>query len=244
MVRAWKRDKILARAGLVILMGACALAMSASRAQATLIDHFTEVMEGASWSITAGPTPGAEATVVETGLSSVLGGNRTTMIHFVTDGNVRMTRASLAPADQHVLFFSNDADVIGWMKLTYDGMENYDYTDGGLAYAIEFRLKHSDLALTATIAVTSSIYGTSSVVVAMPSGGPTEFVVPFTSFSVPAAFTDMDSIEFLFDPGTTRDVDLSIDAITQRVVPEPVTMLGVFLGIGSVGAYIRKRRMA
>ena len=29
-----------------------------------------------------------------------------------------------------------------------------------------------------------------------------------------------------------------------KLVPEPLTMLGMFLGVGSVGAYIRKRRMA
>ena len=29
----------------------------------------------------------------------------------------------------------------------------------------------------------------------------------------------------------------------STAVPEPLTMLGMFLGLGSVGAYIRKRRM-
>ena len=28
------------------------------------------------------------------------------------------------------------------------------------------------------------------------------------------------------------------------VVPEPLTMLGMFLGLGGVGAYIRRRRQA
>ena len=37
---------------------------------------------------------------------------------------------------------------------------------------------------------------------------------------------------------------LAVDDVRAEVVPEPLTMLGMFLGLGSVGAYIRRRRRA
>ncbi len=42
--------------------------------------------------------------------------------------------------------------------------------------------------------------------------------------------------------GNARDYNLVL-AITESAVPEPLTMLGLFLGLGSVGNYIRSRRM-
>lgn len=35
-----------------------------------------------------------------------------------------------------------------------------------------------------------------------------------------------------------------IPVLVPTVIPEPLTMLGLFMGLGTVGAYIRKRRMA
>lgn len=53
-------------------------------------------------------------------------------------------------------------------------------------------------------------------------------------------FTDLD-----IDPTDTRDwMSSSSDDCGGWIIPEPLTVIGAFMGIGSLGAYIRKRRMA
>ena len=48
-----------------------------------------------------------------------------------------------------------------------------------------------------------------------------------------------------FEDGTDADFQDFVAQVSKVVpVPEPLTMLGMFLGLGSVGAYIRRRRMA
>ena len=66
----------------------------------------------------------------------------------------------------------------------------------------------------------------------------------FSNFSDTTAslFTSADEVEFFFE-GTEVELDMTVDMIRQHV-PEPLTMLGMFLGLGSVGAYIRKRRLS
>ena len=43
--------------------------------------------------------------------------------------------------------------------------------------------------------------------------------------------------------GYADDFTLNGKTYTFEPIPEPLTMLGMFLGLGSVGAYIRRRRM-
>jgi hypothetical protein len=238
-----KRGKLLKRAGLVILMGACAMLLSASQASAMLIDHFTDT-EAATLDFTRGAPDCATTTVLETGLD-VLGGRRETTLMRDHDGSGGFTRVFLDPVDAHVLFWSNDANVVGELTLRYDGMTALDYTEGGVANAVAFNLKHTDLNAICDITVESTLKGTGMATVNMPSGlGDVFYVVPFLSFTNAAAFESMDAIEFRFYSADVADVDLSIDAIEQTYIPEPLTMLGMVFGLGGVGAYIRKRRMA
>jgi len=52
-------------------------------------------------------------------------------------------------------------------------------------------------------------------------------------------------VELLGDREETTWINAFFDdtSLQIAVVPEPLTMLGMFLGLGSVGAYIRRRRM-
>ena len=53
------------------------------------------------------------------------------------------------------------------------------------------------------------------------------------------SFTDGFASQFVPDGyGSGFEATLKLQA-----VPEPLTMVGMFLGLGSVGAYIRKRRI-
>jgi hypothetical protein len=241
-----KRGKLLKRAGLVILMGACAMLLSASQASAKLIDHFTDT-EAATLDFNTGGTGSdcVTVTVLETGLSGVLGARRETTLMRDHDGSGGFTRVFLDPVDAHVLFWSNDANVVGELTLRYDGMTALDYTEGGVANAVAFNLKHTDLNAICDITVESTANGNGMATVNMPGGaGDVFFVVPFLSFTNASAFESMDAIVFRFYTADVADVDLSIDAIEQTYIPEPLTMLGMVFGLGGVGAYIRKRRMA
>lgn len=61
------------------------------------------------------------------------------------------------------------------------------------------------------------------------------------------AYAETDATHIARGYATVQDSGLSQDAIPVLVptfIPEPLTMVGLFFGLGSVGAYIRKRRMA
>jgi len=58
-------------------------------------------------------------------------------------------------------------------------------------------------------------------------------------------YLDPMPILYAFVDRDTSDQDQLwlLDGGTETYIPEPVTVLGMFLGLGSVGAYIRRRRM-
>jgi hypothetical protein len=61
------------------------------------------------------------------------------------------------------------------------------------------------------------------------------------------AYAETDAKLIIRGLATVQDTALGEDNIPVLVptfVPEPLTMVGLFLGLGSVGVYIRKRRMA
>jgi len=79
----------------------------------------------------------------------------------------------------------------------------------------------------------------------IPVGGTGQFTVHSTA-AVPQtnlksfSFNTIDYWYSYFD-GTDDHLDFEGSG---TVVPEPLTMMGMFLGLGSVGAYIRRRRRA
>jgi hypothetical protein len=70
------------------------------------------------------------------------------------------------------------------------------------------------------------------------------------SLAPPPGFAQLADFEILFDidpdptGGTSGWGVTSQDPVAFQVIPEPVTMVGAFLAVGSIGAYIRKRRSA
>jgi len=53
-----------------------------------------------------------------------------------------------------------------------------------------------------------------------------------------------DIISFRSDPDSFFDnfIDTKIEEIKEKVIPEPITMAGVLLGIGGLAGYVRRRR--
>jgi len=68
-----------------------------------------------------------------------------------------------------------------------------------------------------------------------------------SGYAVPAGLSADFEIRFNFDPSETSAPPwgaASDDPSKFSVIPEPVTMLGLFLGVSGLGQYLRKRRLA
>jgi hypothetical protein len=236
-----KRGKFLKRAGLVILMGACAMLLSATQASATELDHFDD--GGISLTVTS-VTP--TDSVFQTSLANVgLGGARLARLDFVS-GSLSGTAVTLIDVDcvTHALSFSNDATTTSKLTLRYGDTDNDGDgdADADVTGCDEFFLNMTTNDLGTTIdwyvTDTDGIVDVSSQVVASPSG----VIFPFSDFNL----VDLSSVAMIeVVVNGVVNGDYVIDALECRTtIPEPLTMLGMFLGLGGVGAYIRKRRMA
>ena len=67
-----------------------------------------------------------------------------------------------------------------------------------------------------------------------------------SGYAVPAGLSADFEIRFNIDPSDTGAPPwgaVSDDPVKFGIIPEPVTMLGVFLAVGSLGGYLRRRRM-
>lgn len=253
MVNELQRGKLLKRAGLVILLGACAMLMSATQASAVLIDHWSDAFDCTSGTLTvnsANPTQ----TDTQSGLA-VRGGTRVTTLTFQGDLGTGLTgtstsRTTLVTFVNTVLTYNNDTGVTSKLDSFYNGggAGLGDLTGGGIDSFMSLRLLQTDQGAEASITVKDT-HGNSATLMDSTVGGllfpGTTFFYPFASFTG-VDFTSVLSVNLeLTQVSPQNSVDFAVDVLeTGNPVPEPLTMLGVFLGVGGVGAYIRKRRMA
>ena len=248
-----RRGKFLRRAGLVILMGACAMLLSASQAKAVLIDHFID----GDFTL-AVAFNGAAASAQQTG--SMLGGYRD--VTLIADGGSSQSEHAIVNQNPAIgypshLSWSEDDSIYGRLILKYDangGGLNSEFTDGGastqllVGYETDGHRVDLTVEVVTGLGTTGQQTATASVTIpASPIGGTA--VIPFSAFVANNALinlTDLDRITYTFNSSQAVGYggDYYFDLLGSGTVPEPVTMLGMFLGLGSVGAYIRKRRMA
>lgn len=239
-----KRGKFLKRAGLVILMGACAMLLSA-QAGAVVIDHFEYDVD---FGLTVTPTSPSDC-ITQTGLTgqspatkNVLGGTRIVLLDYVADtGGAANGTADMFTA-QSMLDYSNTSGFQSKLRLIYNGSDSspWNLTAGGATF-LKIVYIDSDLGSTTKCTLTDSLANTFTLSSSTPTGASIEYFML-------AAFTGVDEtsitrIEFEIDAIPSGDYQIH-DLETGGNVPEPLTMLGMFLGLGGVGAYIRKRRMA
>jgi hypothetical protein len=244
-----KRGKLLKRAGLVILMGACAMLLSASQAKALVIDHFDDGV----FAISVPDAPGS-ADSGEVVAATVVGGFRKVHLIWSTPPSDpgESARANVQ-ANSSRLIWNEDDSIAGTLDVLYDGggtgispLVDLD-ADGSTGFAVGTDMGDGAL-YHVTITITDSGGNTSSV-----SGSDINhntlnvLFLPFSSLSGTADINTVKSIDFLFDSNGAHGVDDGGDYhihFLETTVPEPLTMLGMVFGLGSVGAYIRKRRMA
>ncbi len=241
----------------VLALCVCALVLSASRASATTIDTFDDDFNDLTVSSAV-----HDQFDCQTGLANVLGGTRKIHLQWLAgDVGPEAAAAITSSVGGMYLDYSNPADgVIGgaWdtaltllydgdpTPLTNDGTENghFNLSNSSVLYILA---DGADIATTAHWTLTDQ---DSSDTVDVPIGAipfltPTLLLTPLGSFNG-IDFTDLKSIQLTIDGPNAGDY--RFDEIGHRdgfgQIPEPLTILGLFLGVGSVGAYIRKRRMA
>jgi hypothetical protein len=273
-----KRGKFLKRAGLVILMGACAMLTLSSGASATTVSALHGL--GTPGGGLAVAMPIASDTVLthpgQAGTNWNIYGDDSSPNPPVTETLVAagFTTEKGAPIASLLSPFTNGAQVKGTIL-----SEVYRHTDGHLLFAYTY-------TNTGTPGVdygfsTSNIYGSCLACVEVIDAGELQQVSGYTAGMDPRSYSrlsaqpgvirwywlaplsggallapgdtsttmyiEVDAKNWSLGVSTVQDSGQSKEQIPVLVpgfIPEPLTMLGMFLGLGGVGAYIRKRRMA
>lgn len=251
--------RILKGAGPLVVM--CAVLLVVSNANAVIeIDHFEDdflVTAGGGIGgsvLTVDSTVDTTSTAAQTGLADVYGGDRTAVLTYLSGtGTTSATAEAIndtPPA--HFLELTNGADDRSSLSITYDGDAGGgnlgDLTEGGLAMQIILRVLKADLNASVTIEFEDgdgSIDSQTQTVLTDIAPPGMALFFNYASYNASVDFTNIARMTvILTDVGGTDAVDFQIDSIESGVIPEPLTMLGMFIGLGGVGAYIRKRRMA
>lgn len=240
------RDKSpphLFQAGLVIML--CVM-LSASFASAVTIDDF----KTGAFSIGNGAAGTVNSTDAGTGM---IGGERETTLRWIAGGNPALhSNSAVVASGVGVLAWDNGDAIEGDLVLVYDGvgspgLGSVDLTDGGTA--TQFLIGYQDgdgNPVKITIEVTDSdssdaAFDTFTTV----NGGSGVLAINFSDFTG-IDFTQVDKLEYTFytpDPDGLGG-DHNFTFLKSGVIPEPVTMVGVFCGLLSLGGYIRKRKLA
>lgn len=232
---------------LFVVGALCAVvAVSAQNAHAfALVDHFTDgfftlIVDDCT---TTGTIP-TVATDSQTGLA-VLGGRRDVTLTIVgaNPPSAQAKAQVISVVPDHYLSYSDEAGAMSTLLLEYPILTNSGATFDMLAancvqLEIEFLISDLGSSITFTVLDGSAV---SDSVTKNAVLGPNTFVFLFSEFTG-VDFSDVAYISLMIDG--VSEGDYRIDSIECSQVPEPVTMLGLVLGLGGVGAYIRKRRMA
>jgi len=184
----------------------------------------------------------------ETGLntSNVLGGQRNTTLTFDSkvDGGTDVT-ADLFPSPGYVIL-DQDTGFTAHFELEYGlgGNLDADLTDGGASagLTVVFGVGTDAVADVTVTAETwnGTIYNSSALQKVQDVNGGGYMTFPYASFVGSGDFTDVDRLSILLQGAMSGDYQIDLE--TTGLIPEPVTMAGLMLGIGALGGYIRRRK--
>jgi hypothetical protein len=232
-------------------MCVCAVLFASTHASATLIiDDFScgdQTGTGQQLVVTSSSTTASSTQTVN--MTCVLGQKRQMDLTWDSDGAPADATAYVDATTDMELKYSNDTGIQSHLLLTYDGMNDFDLTEGGGSVAIEVVLDYIDLEAKIEVTVYDDD-GSSDTVVRQSTGSSAQtFLYPYAAFDSSVDFTMVDKLEFLLTDTDDTNLGPEGDSIDYEVteirtyIPEPLTMLGMFLGLGSIGAYVRRRRM-
>jgi len=227
-----------------VLPGLMILLLASGPALAITIDDFTQ----GAFNLKVDDVTTTDSKT-ETGLNTanVLGGQRDTTLTFDSkvDGGTDVT-ADLFVSPGYVIL-DQDTGFTAHFELEYGlgGDMNADLTAGGVSGMTVVFGVGTDAVADVTVTAETYNSGTSSYdssalqkVQDVDGGGYITF--PYADFTGSAVFTDVDRLSILLQGETSGDYQ--IDLGTTGLIPEPVTMAGLMLGIGALGGYIRRRR--
>lgn len=142
--------------------------------------------------------------------------------------------------DWQIKIYTEDVtDVIDWYQTRIEWNRPspgddawHQYTADGLGIGKLTVKDTGDLEIPGTglLADLDSLYGGEKILFI-------DIIASYASSS-PPSYSYLDGVQITLDKDIGGDV-----ATMDLAVPEPLTVLGMFLGLGSVGAYIRRRRM-
>lgn len=217
--------------------------LCADSAASVVIDPFDEVDASVTWPITM-DTVGTAPTVVETGLSTVLGGNRTTRLTAEALDIERLDEVQVGVYEvPGILAYASSILGDGKLELVYDGGSAGLSVDLSGDAWIEIELLAFDWANGADMDVSITLFdgsGRDAVLVqSVTTFGRQNIIFPFVSFNKTGSLdlSDIDTITVNFDPGF--GADFRVGEISS-VVPEPAT-LGLLLS-GALFGLRRRRR--
>lgn len=215
--------------------------LPASAVQAAVIDGFTDVQEPVSWPALITQVSGS--LIEESGLTDVMGGERTTSIdaETVETDFLDFVIGTVAPSPG-VLDFNSTVGAKGAARLMYDGMTGLGADlSGDQQAAVE--IAGFDLAGGAPMDITFSFsdgVDTAELTRTLVSAGAQTVVFPFAEFNgiADVDLSDIQSIEVAFAPETASDFRVSE---IRTELPEP-GMLGLLAVGGGLVALLRSRR--
>jgi len=179
-------------------------------------------------------------------VAGVLGGYRDVYIRHLSGDTNNTASATFDDADSY-MSYSNDSGIDSELTLTYDnngsgfGGLGIDLTEGGISPSILMKFLGSDIGADVTVTITDINGLTLTHQQGTPGTTTGEILAfDFDDFTGTGDETAADSVVFFIEGEPRGDHD--IDFIKTGIIPEPVTMAGLLLGIGALGGYIRRRR--
>ncbi len=242
---------------------ACTLAFSLhGGADALVIDNFDE----GGISITANASNPFVQTVSNAG--GIIGGERESSVIYYAPTSSAPDDISLRVdfVDSGAFSHNQDAGVAGLSIFTYDGNDGdptsidftglggLDLTEGGLADRFVATVLFADLTqhsvLDMRVYTDATHYSDLFLSFPNPINSPTDIHFRFSDFVLGdgaaglADFTNVGAILFGVDGRMQPSLDVRIDSLTTLVIPEPVTLALVGIGLAGAGIVGRRRRRA
>ncbi|MBM4020544.1 MAG: hypothetical protein FJ288_19875 [Planctomycetes bacterium] len=224
----------------LVPLAAAALILLTQPAAALTIDTFSY----GTLSLTQASVGSTSAS--ESSLTDVIGGTRaaTLTVTYREYGDA----TAIVLTSPGILTWDEDDAIKGTLLLDYTGSYVADFTDGGTTSGIVVKFTSDnhpwDLRIDVYEGANQSKY---EATIAAVNGAGVVFApyVGFVPVTTGVDFTKIDHVKFLFssDFDAAKGADLSFDLV-QTGVSEPLTMAGLLMGVGSVGCYIRRRRLA
>lgn len=217
----------------------CLVALPCGMASAVIVDHFAST-PFFNLTVTPGTLFASQTGDAITGAATTLTSNvRSESLQLVISDVNSEASAVHNPTTNTNVDYSNRTGTSSTFILQYT-FAAADFTDGGASSNVYIILTAGDLS-GATMKCTLTDGTTTSTVSVFQPAGPTIDLFAFSSFNPLLNLNAITGITYELDSVLAQDAEF--DAIqTGGNIPEPMTMAGLIMGLGSLSYYVRRRR--